>query len=175
VVRQSRLTCVLGFVFLRSFATSAALTLPLFSSDGLWLNESFAKYVPHLVLAEATEFGNLAWIAFAGQTKKWAFEEDESVSTHPIFCSCENTDQATANFDGLPRFFCLCSFVPDSSIPPPTRTNNVFVSLRISSLHPTGITYAKGASMLKQLYHVIGREAFKQGLRYYFKKHEVSV
>src|SRR4051794_11321055 len=33
-----------------------------------------------------------------------------------------------------------------------------------------GITYAKGASVLKQLVHYVGTEAFDQGLRRYFRK-----
>ncbi len=34
-----------------------------------------------------------------------------------------------------------------------------------------GITYAKGASVLKQLVHWVGRDAFDAGLRAYFRKH----
>ncbi|HVN10995.1 MAG TPA: aminopeptidase N [Kineosporiaceae bacterium] len=34
-----------------------------------------------------------------------------------------------------------------------------------------GITYAKGASVLKQLVHWVGREAFDEGLRRYFRRH----
>jgi aminopeptidase N len=34
-----------------------------------------------------------------------------------------------------------------------------------------GITYAKGASVLKQLVHWVGREQFFQGLRAYFRRH----
>jgi aminopeptidase N len=34
-----------------------------------------------------------------------------------------------------------------------------------------GITYAKGASVLKQLVAYVGREAFRDGLRAYFRKH----
>ena len=35
-----------------------------------------------------------------------------------------------------------------------------------------GITYAKGASVLKQLGATVGREAFEKGVSIYFKKHE---
>ncbi|MFW5469779.1 aminopeptidase N [Knoellia sp. CPCC 206435] len=35
-----------------------------------------------------------------------------------------------------------------------------------------GITYAKGASVLKQLVAYVGREAFRDGLRAYFAKHQ---
>lgn len=34
-----------------------------------------------------------------------------------------------------------------------------------------GITYGKGASLLKQLVHVVGMNGFKEGMRYYFQKH----
>ncbi|ACZ30133.1 aminopeptidase N [Xylanimonas cellulosilytica DSM 15894] len=37
-----------------------------------------------------------------------------------------------------------------------------------------GITYAKGASVLKQLYAWVGREQFMKGLANYFRKHEFS-
>ncbi len=37
-----------------------------------------------------------------------------------------------------------------------------------------GITYAKGASTLKQLVHWVGEEPFLEGLRAYFKKHAFS-
>ncbi len=35
-----------------------------------------------------------------------------------------------------------------------------------------GITYAKGASVLKQLVHWVGRDAFFTGIRTYFRRHE---
>jgi aminopeptidase N len=38
--------------------------------------------------------------------------------------------------------------------------------------HFDGITYAKGASVLKQLVHWVGREEFFAGLRAYFREHE---
>lgn len=37
-----------------------------------------------------------------------------------------------------------------------------------------GITYGKGASVLKQLLAYLGRDAFRDGLRLYFKKHAYS-
>ncbi len=37
-----------------------------------------------------------------------------------------------------------------------------------------GITYAKGASVLKQLYAWVGREQFMKGLAAYFRKHEFA-
>jgi aminopeptidase N len=35
-----------------------------------------------------------------------------------------------------------------------------------------GITYGKGASVLKQLMAVVGEDGFKAGMVHYFKKHE---
>jgi aminopeptidase N len=34
-----------------------------------------------------------------------------------------------------------------------------------------GITYGKGASLLKQLVFTIGQDAFQEGMRYYFSKY----
>ncbi len=39
-------------------------------------------------------------------------------------------------------------------------------------LHFDGITYAKGASVLKQLVAWVGKEAFTEGVRRYFRRHE---
>ncbi|MEA2717592.1 MAG: aminopeptidase [Actinomycetota bacterium] len=41
-------------------------------------------------------------------------------------------------------------------------------------LHFDGITYAKGASVLKQLVAWVGKEAFTEGVRRYFRRHEWS-
>jgi len=35
-----------------------------------------------------------------------------------------------------------------------------------------GITYGKGASLLKQLVHLVGMDGFKAGMRYYFGKYQ---
>ncbi|MGH8887382.1 MAG: aminopeptidase N [Egibacteraceae bacterium] len=40
--------------------------------------------------------------------------------------------------------------------------------------HFDGITYAKGASVLKQLVHWVGRDAFRDGLRGYFPAHQFA-
>ncbi|MEU9010904.1 aminopeptidase N [Streptomyces sp. NPDC048479] len=44
--------------------------------------------------------------------------------------------------------------------------------LEAAKLNFDGITYAKGASVLKQLVAYVGREAFLEGARRYFKRHE---
>lgn len=41
----------------------------------------------------------------------------------------------------------------------------------ISTLFDAAIVYAKGAKLLKMLYHFIGEQAFKNGLQHYFKQH----
>ncbi len=41
----------------------------------------------------------------------------------------------------------------------------------IAFLNFDGITYGKGASVLKQLVKYIGRDAFRDGMRHYFKRH----
>ena len=101
--------------------------------DDLWLNESFATYMGHRALAEATRFTD-AWAAFASQLKAWAVEQDQLPSTHPITADLVDTDAIRTHFDG--------------------------------------ITYAKGASVLKQLVAWVGDEGFRAGIRDYFARHE---
>ncbi|MBA2571249.1 MAG: aminopeptidase N [Chloroflexi bacterium] len=100
--------------------------------NDLWLNESFASYVSYLALTEATRFRG-AWKAFATQLKRWAYRQDQLVTTHPISGEAPDTDSAFLNFDG--------------------------------------ITYGKGASVLKQLVATIGRDGFAEGMRTYFRRH----
>ncbi len=102
--------------------------------DDLWLNESFATFIAHTAVAEATRFGEDSWSDFAHSMKAWAYQQDQLPSTHPIVADMVDTQSVMANFDG--------------------------------------ITYAKGASVLKQLYAWVGRDAFFQGLRDYFPAHE---
>jgi len=101
--------------------------------DDLWLNESFATYMGHRALVEATRFTD-AWAAFAAQLKAWALEQDQLPSTHPITADLVDTDAIRTHFDG--------------------------------------ITYAKGASVLKQLVAWVGDEGFFAGIRDYFARHE---
>lgn len=68
--------------------------------------------------------------------KNWGYDEDQSVTTHPIACQVENTTVASSIFDG--------------------------------------ITYAKGASVLKQLYYLIGPEVMSSCLKTYFEKYRFS-
>jgi aminopeptidase N len=100
--------------------------------DDLWLNESFATYISYLAMTEATRFTN-GWKVFHVDIKRWAYQQDQLPTTHPIAGAADDTDVAFLNFDG--------------------------------------ITYGKGASVLKQLVKYIGRDAFRDGMRLYFRRH----
>jgi len=101
--------------------------------DDLWLKESFADYMGHLAVAEATGWGGRSWILFANRRKAWAYVQDQLPTTHPIVADIGDLEAAKQNFDG--------------------------------------ITYAKGASVLKQLVAYVGFEAFTAGSRRYFRDH----
>jgi aminopeptidase N len=100
--------------------------------DDLWLNESFATYISYVAMTEATRFTN-AWKVFNADIKRWAYQQDQLPTTHPIAGTAADTEIAFLNFDG--------------------------------------ITYGKGASVLKQLAKYIGPDAFRDGLRLYFRQH----
>jgi aminopeptidase N len=99
--------------------------------NGLWLNESFATWAAARAVEGATRFEG-SWQAFFGGMKRWAYWEDQLVTSHPIEVPVPDTDQAFANFDG--------------------------------------ITYGKGASVLKQLAFFLGEEELREGLRLYFQR-----
>ena len=101
--------------------------------DGLWLKESFADFMGHLAVAQATEWGEKSWTLFASRRKAWAYVQDQLPTTHPIVAEIADLEAAKANFDG--------------------------------------ITYAKGASVLKQLVAYVGQDAFIAGSRTYFIDH----
>jgi aminopeptidase N len=103
--------------------------------DNLWLNESFATYISYVAMTEATRFTN-AWKVFNSDTKRWAYQQDQLPTTHPISGRAADTEIAFLIFDG--------------------------------------ITYGKGASVLKQLVKYIGRDAFRDGMRLYFRRHAWS-
>ncbi|GAA4423001.1 aminopeptidase N [Georgenia halophila] len=100
--------------------------------NDLWLNESFAEYVSHLAVAEATRW-TTAWTTFSSLEKSWAYKQDQLPSTHPVVAPINDLEDVEVNFDG--------------------------------------ITYAKGASVLKQLVAWVGRESFETGVQRYFTKH----
>jgi aminopeptidase N len=103
--------------------------------DDLWLNESFATYISYLALTSATRFTN-AWKVFNTDIKRWAYQQDQLPTTHPIAGSADDTEIAFLNFDG--------------------------------------ITYGKGASVLKQLVKTVGLDKFRDGLRIYFRRYAWS-
>ncbi|NHN55232.1 aminopeptidase N [Calidifontibacter sp. DB0510] len=101
--------------------------------DDVWLNESFAEYMAHRCVSEATEFAE-AWVDFGVARKHWGYGADRSPSTHPIAGTpAEDGNAALTNFDG--------------------------------------ISYAKGASALRQLAAYVGDEAFIAGVRDHLTKH----
>ncbi len=100
--------------------------------DDIWLNESFADYMAHVTLAEATRFRD-AWTTFCSSEKAWGYEQDQMPSTHPVSGPVPDSESAMLNFDG--------------------------------------ISYAKGAAVLKQLVAWVGFEPFRVGLRDYLVTH----
>ncbi|MEO7751782.1 MAG: aminopeptidase N [Terracoccus sp.] len=69
--------------------------------DDLWLNESFAEYMSHRCLVEATEFTD-AWVDSSIVRKVWGYGAERSPSTHPV-AGVEALDAQSAlqNFDGI--------------------------------------------------------------------------
>ena len=91
--------------------------------NDLWLNESFAEFMSHLALAEATKYTE-GWTGFMVR-KDWGLKQDQLPTTHPITAEIRDLADVEVNFDG--------------------------------------ITYAKGASVLRQLVSYVGRDAFFAG------------
>ncbi len=69
--------------------------------DDLWLNESFAEYMSHRCLVDATEFTD-AWVDSSIVRKVWGYGAERSPSTHPV-AGVEALDAQSAlqNFDGI--------------------------------------------------------------------------
>jgi aminopeptidase N len=68
--------------------------------NGLWLNESFASLMAHLALEPQPEFDE-AWLDFLLGFKRWAYSEDQLVTTHPIDLPVADTAVAENIFDGI--------------------------------------------------------------------------
>lgn len=102
--------------------------------NDLWLNESFAEFMSHLALAEATEYTQ-SWTGFMLR-KDWGLRQDQLPTTHPIKAEIRDLADVEVNFDG--------------------------------------ITYAKGASVLRQLVSYVGRDAFFTGLHAYLARHSYA-
>ena len=102
--------------------------------NDLWLNESFAEFMSHLVLAENTPYTE-GWTGFMVR-KDWGLKQDQLPTTHPITAQIRDLADVEVNFDG--------------------------------------ITYAKGASVLRQLVSYVGRDAFFAGLHEYLTAHSYA-
>jgi aminopeptidase N len=69
--------------------------------DDLWLNESFAEYMSHRTLQEATEFTD-AWVDSSMARKPWGYAAERMPSTHPVAGSpAPDAQSALQNFDGI--------------------------------------------------------------------------
>ncbi len=68
--------------------------------NDLWLNESFAEWSSALALAECTRFKE-SWTGFNIDSKNWAYDQDQLVTTHPIITDPSDIETAAANFDGI--------------------------------------------------------------------------
>ena len=101
--------------------------------NGLWLNESFATYMATRAMAEYPPTRGQAWMLFQQGMKRWGYQTDQLITTHPVETPVTDTATAFSNFDG--------------------------------------ISYGKGAAVLKQLAFRLGEARFRQGLRLYFRRH----
>src|SRR5665648_482021 len=69
--------------------------------DDLWLNESFAEYMSHRTLCEATEFTE-AWVGSSMARKPWGYAAERTPSTHSVAGSpAPDAQSALQNFDGI--------------------------------------------------------------------------
>jgi len=68
--------------------------------NDLWLNESFAEWSSALALSECTRFKE-SWTGFNIDSKNWAYDQDQLVTTHPIITDPGDIETAAANFDGI--------------------------------------------------------------------------
>lgn len=69
--------------------------------DDLWLNEAFATFISHLCLDKKfKEDYNLSWILF-NFWKGFAYNDDQSITTHPVMGLCPHTEFAETSFDSI--------------------------------------------------------------------------
>ena len=68
--------------------------------NDLWLNESFAEYMSHVAMFEATRWKE-AWVTFNASEKVWAQAQDQLPSTHPIAAEIRDLEDTMVNFDGI--------------------------------------------------------------------------
>src|SRR5699024_2189006 len=68
--------------------------------DDLWLNESFAELMGHLVSSRATPYDR--WLDFGITRKDWGMLADQSSSTHPVAGNgTADAESALQQFDGI--------------------------------------------------------------------------
>ena len=101
--------------------------------DDLWLNESFAEYLGHRVIQEATEFTECLDIVLDRAQGLGLRRRSAPVHASGRTRYIADAEQAMLNFDG--------------------------------------ISYAKGASVLRQLVAWLGDDVFFAGLRAHFAEH----
>jgi len=65
--------------------------------NDLWLNESFAEFMSHLALAEATKYTE-GWTGFMVR-KDWGLKQDQLPTTHPITAEIRDLADVEVNFD----------------------------------------------------------------------------
>lgn len=110
--------------------------------DGLWLNESFATYAAWRALEEiARKHPRLAYTSWAQALKK---DSGRELFEQKLWAYAEDSSRNTHPIE---------MEAPDTAA---------------SETAFDGITYAKGAAVLKQLVAWIGEEDFTEGLRRYF-------
>ncbi|HET7398794.1 MAG TPA: aminopeptidase N [Intrasporangium sp.] len=69
--------------------------------DDLWLNESFAEYMSHRCLVDATGYTD-AWVDGTIARKVWGYAAERSPSTHPVAgVAALDAQSALQNFDGI--------------------------------------------------------------------------
>ncbi len=69
--------------------------------DDLWLNESFAEYMSHSCLADATGYTD-AWVDATIARKVWGYAAERSPSTHAVAgVAALDAQSALQNFDGI--------------------------------------------------------------------------
>ncbi|HEX2705606.1 MAG TPA: M1 family aminopeptidase, partial [Candidatus Lustribacter sp.] len=69
--------------------------------DDLWLNESFAEYLSHRALVEATRHTD-AWVGSTIIRKAWGYAAERAPSTHPVAGGLAlDAQSALQDFDGI--------------------------------------------------------------------------
>lgn len=68
--------------------------------SGLWLNESFATFMAVLATERATPFQD-AWVHFLANSKRRAYQADQSSTSHPVEVAVRDTAEADGIFDAI--------------------------------------------------------------------------